>query len=207
MRLNIIKPLLFLGINIAFIIICYFWVDRQVVWFLVQHHSQHYKLLSILAYDIVALLSILILLFYLYSFVRILSHKITNLEHKLLSLCNSVVIAIFLKTTLKIIFGRYWPATFICHNPSLVSNDAYGFNWFKSGTAYGSFPSGHTTFIVAFGVGLWLIFPELRWLATLLIACVVLGQIGMYYHFVSDVIAGATLGGLVAFAASKYQKA
>jgi membrane-associated phospholipid phosphatase len=202
MRLNIIKPLLFLGINIVFIIVCYFWVNQQVLWFLVQHHSQHYKILSILANDIVAILSILIL----YSFIRILSDKIISIEHKLLSLCNAVVLAIFLKTILKIVFGRYWPATFFCHNTSLVSNNAYGFNWFKSGTAYGSFPSGHTTFIVAFGVSLWLIFPKLRGLAGLLMACVMAGQIGMYYHFVSDVIAGATLGGLVAFSAFKYQK-
>jgi membrane-associated phospholipid phosphatase len=113
--------------------------------------------------------------------------------------CNAVVIGQFLKDIFKVIFGRYWPATFVCNNPSLVSNHVYGFQWFKSGSAYASFPSGHTTFIFSFSISMWFLFPKLRWLWFLLAFLVVVGQIGMYYHFLSDVIAGALLGSLVGF--------
>ena len=94
-------------------------------------------------------------------------------------------------------FGRYWPATFTCHNPSLIDNHVYGFNWFNTGAAYASFPSGHATFIFSFAAVLWSVFPKLRWLACLLCLLVISGQIVMYYHFVSDIIAGAILGTLV----------
>jgi membrane-associated phospholipid phosphatase len=46
---------------------------------------------------------------------------------------------------------------------------------------------------------MWFLFPKLRWLWFLLAFLVVVGQIGMYYHFLSDVIAGALLGSLVGF--------
>lgn len=45
---------------------------------------------------------------------------------------------------------------------------------------------------------IWLVYPRLRWLAGLLMLLMVIGQVGLYYHFLSDTIAGATLGYLVA---------
>lgn len=194
----------FLFVSITLIVICFYCIDKPVVYFLVQHHSRQYSILKIMANDIVSILTAVIFFYYLYFAIRLLQKTRTRFEKKLLICCNTVVIALFMRTIFKMIFGRFWTATFICNNPSLVKNQAYGFNWFKVGTAYGSFPSGHTTFIFAFSVSLWFLFPKLRWLWVLLILAVIVGQIGMYYHFISDVIAGAVLGTLVAVFVHRY---
>lgn len=110
---------------------------------------------------------------------------------------------IFLKDFLKFIFARYWAETFVCNNPSLLKNQVYGFNWFKLDVAYTSFPSGHTTVIAAFATSMWFSFPKLRLLWLMLPLLVMFGQISMYYHFVSDVIAGAMLGALAGWIACK----
>lgn len=177
----------------------YLFIDRQVVWFLAAHHSRQLTILQVFANNIISVITVLVFLFYIYYVMRLRRSTVSKTDRKLLLACNAVVIGQFLKNILKMIFGRYWTSTFVCNNPSLVSNHAYGFNWFKSGNAYASFPSGHTTFIFSFSVSMWFLFPKLRWLWSLLALLVVVGQIGMYYHFVSDVIAGALLGSLVGF--------
>lgn len=184
---------------IVLILISYLFVDRPVVWFLVEHHSRQFGLLRLFANDITFTLTILIFFFYIYYAVRLSKRGIGRFDRELLLCCNAVVIGQFLKDILKSIFGRYWTATFVCNNPSLVSNHVYGFNWFRSGSSYASFPSGHATFIFSFSVSMWYLFPKLRWLWSLLAFLVILGQIGMYYHFVSDVVAGGLLGSLVGF--------
>lgn len=178
------------------IILSYVFVDRQVVWWLVAHHSRSVPFFKIAANDITLLLNVLIVLFYLYYGINVLLRRLTYWDRKTVLLCHAVVIGQFLKEALKVVFGRYWPATF-ASNPSLIDNHVYGFNWFKMGTAYASFPSGHTTFIFSFAAVLWCVFPKLRWLACLLCVLVISGQIVMYYHFVSDIIAGVILGTLV----------
>jgi membrane-associated phospholipid phosphatase len=196
------KPLhlvLFILSGIILITLSYFFVDRQVVWFLVRHHSTQFGLLKIFANDIVLALTVAIFIFYIYYALCLTRNKIGHVDKKLLLACNAVVIGSFLKDILKNLFGRYWASTFTCNNPSLLNNHVYGFNWLKSGGAYQSFPSGHTTFIVAFATSMWFLFPKLRWLWALLACLVMVGQIGMYYHFVSDVLGGIMLGMPVGF--------
>ncbi|ACJ17537.1 phosphatase PAP2 family protein [Coxiella burnetii] len=176
------------------IIFSYFFIDRQLVWFLVEHQSRRFKILALFANGITSFIAIFIFLYYIIFFIKFSVSSLKEFDKKLIIVCNSVVISAFIKDIVKIIFGRYWTATFNCNNPSLISNHVYGFNWLKSGNAYGSFPSGHTVFIFSFSVSLWILFPRLRWLWSMLAFCVIFGQIGIYYHFVSDVIAGVTLG-------------
>ena len=80
---------------------------------------------------------------------------------------------------------------------SLIHNDTYGFQWLTSQNS--SFPSGHVAVIVAFATSMWMLFPRGRILWVLLPILVGIAQICLYYHFVSDVLAGAELGFVVAF--------
>jgi len=116
----------------------------------------------------------------------------------LLNVANSVTIAVFMKDALKVVFGRYWPDTWINHNPSLLHDHAYGFHLFHAGTAFQSFPSGHTTVACAAAAALWLDFPRWRAPAVLGALLVVIGLLANNYHFVGDCIAGAWLGATVA---------
>ncbi len=201
-----LKILFLLFVSTALIVLSYFFIDRQLVWFLVAHHSRSFWILKIFANDIPLFITAIIFLYYIYFFIKLTVFNIKKFDKKFIVVCNSIVIAIFLKDILKNVFSRYWPATFTCNNPSLISNHVYGFAWFKLSNAYASFPSGHTTFIFSFSISMWFLFPKLRWLWSLLAFCTILGQIGLYYHFVSDVIAGIALGSLVAFYNVSYSK-
>ncbi len=184
-------------ISACLIVLSYLFIDRQTVWFLAAHHSRHLPGLKLCANTITDILKKLIVLYYIYYFLKKFSRKVGNLDKKLVLTCNAVAIGQFLKEFLKYVFGRCWPETWVCHNPSLLNGHAYGFHWFTSGSTYASFPSGHATFIFSFAASMWFLFPKLRWLWALLAALVTIGQVGMYYHFVSDVMAGALLGTLV----------
>ena len=104
------------------------------------------------------------------------------------------VVASAIKNQLKIAFGRTWPETWVRNNPSLIHDGAYGFHPFTTGPGYESFPSGHTTAVVAVMSVLWICYPRLRILYAAIGAAVVIGLIGANFHFLSDCIAGAFIG-------------
>jgi membrane-associated phospholipid phosphatase len=94
------------------------------------------------------------------------------------------------------LFGRYWPETWTENNPSLIGDGAYGFHPFHSGPWFGSFPSGHTLRAVSFLSVFWIVYP--RWWSFWAAVClsVIVGLVGMNYHFVGDTVGGAFLGAL-----------
>lgn len=192
-----------IGINtilicIILVALAYWFVDKPVVFWLAAHDSHHYYFLKWFTHIPEAFAGSLFII-YPWLAIRYCYDKFAYHDRVLLAAANSIAIADIIHDPLKVIFGRYWPATWISNNLSLLRDNAYGFNWFHMGKAYASFPSGHTTVTVAAMIVLWLAYPRLRWLAVLVSALVMLGLIGMYYHFVSDVIAGACLGGLTGF--------
>ena len=145
----------------------------------------------------------LIVLIYLYYVAKFSYHKVNYFDRTILAMANSIVIVSFFKTGLKFVFGRYWPKTWVNNNISLISNHAYGFHFFHSGKAYQSFPSGHAAVVTAAMLTIWFAYPRLRWLCVSIIALVVIGLIGLDYHFISDVIAGGFLGAIVAYYVTK----
>jgi membrane-associated phospholipid phosphatase len=118
-------------------------------------------------------------------------------ERTLLAASVSIVLAEQFKDSLAFVFGRYWPDTWVKGNPSLIRNNAYGFNPFHAGEWYRSFPSGHTARTWAFLAPIWIGYRRLRWLCAPAALAVIVGLIGMNYHFVSDIIAGGFIGGII----------
>lgn len=129
--------------------------------------------------------------------------SLTPLESAILRLSCAILVAWALKEELKWAFGRTWPETWIKGNPSYFGNGTYGFFPFHGGQAYASFPSGHTAAITAFAGALWVLWPKLRWLGIVLSLAVVIGLLGADYHWLSDIIAGAILGGTTGIAAAR----
>ena len=111
-----------------------------------------------------------------------------------LALCLSVFAANEVNGSLKGLFGRTWPESWLGDNPSWIRDGVFGFFPFHGGLAWASFPSGHTTIITATAAILWVVCPELKVAWAALVAVVVTGLIAGNYHFVSDVIAGLYLG-------------
>jgi membrane-associated phospholipid phosphatase len=111
-----------------------------------------------------------------------------------LALCWSAFAANEVNGSLKGLFGRTWPESWLGDNPSWIRDGVFGFFPFHGGLAWTSFPSGHTTTITATATILWVVCPELKVAWAALVAVVVTGLIAGNYHFVSDVIAGLYLG-------------
>jgi membrane-associated phospholipid phosphatase len=186
--------LILLGLII--IIFCYQFLDRPVV-FLAEEYLKQYSWLKFCTYltwpiEIFTFLAFLLLL------IRFHWQKHNFHDQAALAAVLSVVIVLFLKDVLKFIFGRSWPATWINDNLSLLRDNVYGFNWLESSASYQSFPSGHLAITVAFMTSLAISYPRLKYLSFLIIALMAIGQLGLNYHFLSDVIAGGLLGYIVA---------
>lgn len=184
----------------------YFWGDRAIAIWVSHENFKQYRFFEYCTY-LPNLLVWSATLYYFYFAITFAARIIASSRQKkapsqgsFLNVANSIAISIFIKDSLKYIFGRYWPNTWVNKNPSFLHDHAYGFHFFHSGTAYQSFPSGHTTVAVAAMVSIWITYPRLIWrsLAFLGALAVIIGLIGQDYHFLSDCIAGAWVGATVA---------
>jgi len=120
--------------------------------------------------------------------------------------CISLIVADDFRISLGDVFGRYWPETWSHDNPSLIGTGTYGFHPFQRGDDIGSFPSGHACRILGFA-GVWMIaLPGSRVIATVLCVPMLVSLVAMNYHFVSDVIVGSVLGGIIATYAAHFAR-
>jgi len=92
---------------------------------------------------------------------------------------------------LKVAFGRARPFMWL-------AGDDSGFRPFRFKSQYNSFPSGHTTTSFAAAMALGALFPRLRVLFFLGAATIGASRILQDVHYLSDVVAGAELGMIVA---------
>ena len=173
--------------------LCYFFVDRPVALFVHDHRLNRFELLRWLTYSPIVLEGMALIVLVLGA-ARLAWGPFSRVERTLFAAAVSLAVALAFKNSLKVAFGRYWPDTWVGNNPSLLQDGAYGFHPFHTGAAYESFPSGHTTRIVAVMAVAWVAFPGGRWLWVLACGSVVVGLLGMNYHFVGDVVAGAFVG-------------
>jgi membrane-associated phospholipid phosphatase len=109
----------------------------------------------------------------------------------------AVFVALGVKDLAKTAFGRTWPETWTCGNPSFITDHVFGFSPFHGGAGYASFPSGHETVVAAFAAALWVLTPRFRWASIAAMLIVAIGLLGADYHWLSDILAGGLLGWLV----------
>src|SRR5437773_852165 len=96
------------------------------------------------------------------------------------------------------IFVRYWPETWSNNNPSLIGDGIYGFHPFEGGDDLASSPIGHAARILSFALVWFMSTPRIRAASAVVSLAMLLSLVLMNYHFVSDVIAGGFLGGIIA---------
>lgn len=178
--------------------IAYEYIDQPVAFWVFNEGFNQIPWLKKLTFLPVGLIAIAMLV-YLLLFIRFCFNRFKQLDKNALLMVNTIAATFVLKSVLKIVFARYWPMTWIRNNPSLIHDGVYGFKWLHMGSNYGAFPSGHSAMMAAGMIALSLCYPKLSWLFAILWLLVAIGLIGMNYHFVSDVIGGATLAAVTAY--------
>jgi len=178
------------------VLICYFFIDRPVAYFVYDHHLASSSILKWLTYPppIVQTWAPLALAMLMILWIR---GPLPRWARVVLAMGISIILADQFRESLAMVFGRYWPETWIKNNPSLIGDGSYGFHFFHEGSAFGSFPSGHEARTLALVSVLWMACPKWRWAGVLASLAVGIGLVGMNYHFVGDVIAGGLVGAIV----------
>lgn len=88
---------------------------------------------------------------------------------------------------LKPLFGRTLPSAYL-------RIGQYGFHWFRSGRAFGSFPSGHADQASAILSVLWVVYPRWRWAYAAAFSALAIALMVGEWHFLSDIVAGGYIG-------------
>jgi len=168
--------------------------DRPIAFFMFQHmHEKRapFALLTRLV-DVVEVLASLLLILSLWTHAR--GRAFEAKGQIALRTALAVYVAIGAKDMLKIAFGRTWPETFVCGNPSFIRDAAFGFTPFHGGQGWASFPSGHDLVVCAAAGCLWALLPRLRPLYVLAAVLVSVGLLVADFHWLSDMMAGGLIG-------------
>jgi hypothetical protein len=91
-----VKKISILLIFIAAIVICYYYVDRRVIYALSSHNSRQFLFLKIFANDIIAILVSLIALAYLYMLLGYILNKKFFTSALLFTLSHRSMLPLFL---------------------------------------------------------------------------------------------------------------
>ena len=184
------------------VIVCYFFVDRPVAWFVHNHrfYTDDFLLWPPLVSDWATYLAIL-------GIIAVVVWRLWRpggqLQTLLVAIAANLVVTAGIKNVLKWTFGRTWPETWTNNNPSLIADGVYGFHPFHFGKAYQSFPSGHAAATFAVISILWLSRPRWRWLYAIVGGIICVALVGFNFHFVGDVIAGGMLGSVTGVYATR----
>ena len=192
-RQNLICILLLAALLAAF---SYFYLDTQIALSIYKLFGFGKRLIRVIS-DVPNLLHITVAITALCwtGYFLLVQRGIRNRHTRFLLICGTVVpVAFIAKTGLQYLFGRPMPKLWVLHH------ELPRFNWFRAGEQYGGFPSGHMTVFTALMTTLARYYPRYRhaFLGTLLVLAATLILTG--FHFLSDVIAGAVLGAIIAFA-------
>lgn len=178
-------------------IFSYFWIDSQVPFYIQMHFSasaiqcaQDFSSFGNAVYP----LSVFALGFVFFYCVK----KNKKIGFGFLYLMISIAVSGVICDVLKGLLGRARPELLLAH-PS-----QYGFYFWKFQAAFWSFPSGHSTVLGSYAMGLALLLP--RYQVVLILSGFLLAscRIVALDHYPSDVLVGFYLGCIVAI--GLYQK-
>lgn len=203
LRLLLARTLVALAAAAALVVVCYFWIDRPVAFFVDDHGLNKYRVFRWLTYPPPWMQTVSPLVLALLV-VRRAFAPFTRCEKAFFVATVSLIVADQFRASLGDLCGRYWPETWFDHNPSLLGTGTYGFHPFRHGDDTGSFPSGHATRILAFATVFWIALPRTRILCLLVCPPMLAALVAMNYHFTGDVIAGSVLGAIVAVWAAQF---
>lgn len=177
------------------VVTSYQWLDRPIALFV---HSEtqrgHHGWWTLLTHVPNPLVPLALIAFVVLALRTLIGRSLQPYQAAALVCSLSVLVSEACKDQLKFIFGRTWPESWTGNNPSFIRDGVYGFHFMHGGGGYNSFPSGHMATTCAVLSVLWFWYPHLRRLWVIAGLAVGAGLVGLNYHFLGDVIAGAFLG-------------
>lgn len=192
------KWLVSLAATILATVVSYLWVDRPIA-LMVHAYTIHRETFSAISHIPDPLVPLAVVIFAALGLLAMSGRPLSKTQTAVVLCSISLIIAETTKNLLKYVFGRTWPETWFQNNPSYVRDGDYGFNLFHGGSGYASFPSGHSAVTCAVVTVLWVFYPKLWPLYSVVVLAVAIGLIGENFHFLSDVIAGAFVGASIGF--------
>src|SRR5438552_18051191 len=113
------RTLIITAVCIVAVLICYFWIDRPVAFFVYGHHINKIEVFRWFTYPPpeVQNWSALVLTILM---VRRAWGPFQRWQKVLLVACVSLIVADDFRISLGDVFGRYWPQTWTHDNPSLI---------------------------------------------------------------------------------------
>ena len=184
------------------VVVCYFFVDRPVARFVHDHRFVPAVLLR-WPPRLAEWVGYLVALGISAVAVWWLRRPRERLQTLPLAIAANLTATEGIKNLLKWAFGRPPPGGYAGSYVSPIGNGAYGFHPFDFSGSYRSFPSGHAAATLAVISILWFSRPRWRWLYVAMggLVCVLL--VGLNFHFVGDVVAGAMLGSVTGALATR----
>ena len=134
---------------------------------------------------------ILILAITLYFFYR---KKCPSLAQQGLFIFTSIAVSGILVNVSKVIFSRYRPKAYF--HDGLFGFDLFGF---QTEYVYNSFPSGHSVTAMGLAIAMTLLMPKHKIWFLLFGVIVASSRFIITAHYVSDVLVGGLIGGLVSY--------
>ena len=175
----------FFVIWLALLTLSYFYIDRNLLWFIDSHQN---NVLHAIAEFITKFglsrwyiigFGILIVAGAVFKIRKLLSYSLFYLL--------AVIVPGLFCDVIKIIFGRARPTMLIHH-------DLYGFYFWQLHANMWSFPSGHTTVAASLATAFSLVYPR-YWLAFFsAVILVAASRVVVEAHFLSDVLMGLYIG-------------
>ena len=183
--IKLVKSPYFFVILLALLSLSYFYIDRNLLWFIDSHpnHILHAIAEFITKFGLstwyIIGFSILILVGIVFKFYKLLRYSIFYLI--------AIVVPGLFCDVIKIIFGRARPTMLIHHH-------LYGFYFWQFHANMWSFPSGHTAVAASLATALSLFYPR-YWLAFFCLPVLVAAsRLVVEAHFLSDVLMGGYIG-------------
>ncbi len=110
-------------------------------------------------------------------------------------------LAIWIRRKLGIVCARSWPNVWAESGVygGLLGDGQFGFHFFQTTTWKGSFPSGHCVETAYICCTMFLVYNRFKYLWSIPVVAMVLGQVLQHFHFLGDCFAGIALGVLVSY--------
>lgn len=170
---------------VSLAILSYFYIDKPLAqYFNIYHLRDAVPILNIIT-NIGLLKIYLFLLPTLALLFAYVFHR-KDWSIKILTLLIFILYSSVIASCLKLTLGRARPVL-------LFDTQTFGFFGWSLDSYYHSFPSGHTTTIVALALGLIILFPRYCWLFVVVGLTVMVSRILLTYHYLSDVLVSCYL--------------